>query len=161
MIDIFEENNSKKKEIENIIYNENLYKILKVNENATQEKITHHFRELAKILHPDKGGNSSEFNELVIAYRILGNKRRREIYDNKYSKKHNELKNESINHYNEFRPQLNKNFDYRNFNEDFKNREKLLVKDNKEFEDETFDIDDNFEERTNNSYKQEREIIND
>ena len=161
MIDIFEENNSKKKEIENIIYNENLYKILKVNENATQEKITHHFRELAKILHPDKGGNSSEFNELVIAYRILGNKRRREIYDNKYSKRNNELKNESINHYNEFRPQLNKNFDSRNFNEDFKNRENLLIKDNKEFEDETFDIDDNFEERTNNSYKQEREIIND
>ena len=74
-------------------YNENLYKILKVNENATQEKITQNFRELAKILHPDKGGNSDEFNELVIAYRILGNKRRREIYDNKYSKKHNELKN--------------------------------------------------------------------
>ncbi|RJQ35128.1 molecular chaperone DnaJ [Candidatus Parcubacteria bacterium] len=60
------------------------YKILGVAKGASQEEIKKAFRKLAHQYHPDKNSgeeNSRKFKEINEAYQILGNKERRQQYD--------------------------------------------------------------------------------
>lgn len=61
------------------------YKILGVNENASQEEIKKAYRKLAKEYHPDKraGDKNAEerFKDISDAYSILGNAEKRKKYD--------------------------------------------------------------------------------
>jgi len=60
------------------------YKILGVDKGASQEEVKKAFRKLAHQYHPDKNGgeeNSQKFKEINEAYQVLGNKERRQQYD--------------------------------------------------------------------------------
>lgn len=64
--------------------NTKLYKILKVDKDATLEEIKKAYRTLSKIYHPDKStehGADKKFNEIVEAYEILSDSEKRRIYD--------------------------------------------------------------------------------
>lgn len=67
-----------------------LYDIIGVNSNASKEEIKKAYRNKAKILHPDKGGDPDKFKKLSYAYEILGNEEKKKLYD-KFGK--NGLKN--------------------------------------------------------------------
>ena len=55
-----------------------LYMILGVDRNATQEEIKKSYNELVLLHHPDKGGNAKKFKDLQIAYKILSNEKNRD-----------------------------------------------------------------------------------
>mgnify|MGYP001410038139 CR=1 FL=1 len=59
------------------------YKILEVNNNATQDEIKKSYRKLSLIHHPDKSkdGNSSKFQEISEAYETLGDIDKKKEYD--------------------------------------------------------------------------------
>jgi molecular chaperone DnaJ len=65
--------------------NKNLYSILGVDEDASQEELKKAYRKLAKKYHPDAnpGDNKAEekFKEVSEAYDILGNEEKRAQYD--------------------------------------------------------------------------------
>jgi len=63
------------------------YKILEINESATQEEIKKAYYKMALKYHPDKDPNNQEeakkkFQEVSGAYEILGDEERRKRYDN-------------------------------------------------------------------------------
>ena len=63
------------------------YKILEINEGATQEEIRKAYYKMALKYHPDKNPNNQEeakkkFQEVSKAYEILGDEGRRKRYDN-------------------------------------------------------------------------------
>ena len=58
-----------------------LYRVLGVRWDATQEAIHRAYRHKAKILHPDSGGSVEAFSELATAYDVLSDPKRRERYD--------------------------------------------------------------------------------
>lgn len=58
-----------------------LYKILGISKKATAEEIKKAYREKAKELHPDKGGDEEDFKELNEAYEILSDEEKRAVYD--------------------------------------------------------------------------------
>lgn len=60
---------------------ENLYDILGVKENATQEDIKKIYRKLAKENHPDAGGSEEKFKKISQAYDTLGDENKRKDYD--------------------------------------------------------------------------------
>jgi molecular chaperone DnaJ len=60
---------------------ENLYEILDVAENATQDDIKKKYRKLAKENHPDAGGNEEKFKKISLAYDVLGDEQKRRQYD--------------------------------------------------------------------------------
>jgi curved DNA-binding protein CbpA len=64
-----------------------LYKILEIDMDATSETIKTTYITLAKIHHPDQGGNSEMFQKITKAYEILSNKNKRKDYDLYYLKK--------------------------------------------------------------------------
>lgn len=53
------------------IYDPNLLSMLGLSEGATIEDIKKRFRELALKYHPDKGGDSEKFMEILDAYKKL------------------------------------------------------------------------------------------
>ena len=60
------------------------YKILEVEENATDEEIKRNYRSLSKKYHPDLNPQGSEkFKEIAEAYEVLSDKSKREQYNNK------------------------------------------------------------------------------
>ena len=62
------------------------YKILEVEEKATEEEIKKSFRTLSKKYHPDLNPEGGEkFKEINEAYETLGDKNKRQQYDNKKS----------------------------------------------------------------------------
>mmetsp|Transcript_50581 Transcript_50581/g.109702 ORF Transcript_50581/g.109702 Transcript_50581/m.109702 type:complete len:502 (+) Transcript_50581:75-1580(+) len=58
-----------------------LYETLGVEKDAPQDAIKKAYRKLAVKLHPDKGGDPEKFKEVQKAFDILGDERKREIYD--------------------------------------------------------------------------------
>lgn len=65
----------------------NLYKILEINENASQAEIKKAYRGLAKKYHPDANINGEDteekFKEITEAYDILRDEKYRKEYDEK------------------------------------------------------------------------------
>lgn len=60
----------------------NYYKILEVEENATQEQIKKSYRTLSMKYHPDKNpDNEEKFKEIVEAYEVLGDENKRRQYE--------------------------------------------------------------------------------
>lgn len=60
----------------------NPYKILDVDQGASQDEIKKAFRKLAHKYHPDKeGGDEEKFKEINAAYQILSDEQKRKQYD--------------------------------------------------------------------------------
>ena len=60
------------------------YTVLKITESASDDEISHAYKELAKRYHPDKNnGNSEHMVELNEAYLLIGNTKSRQEYDKK------------------------------------------------------------------------------
>mgnify|MGYP001493845673 CR=1 FL=1 len=58
------------------------YSTLGVNKDAAPEDIKRAYRKLASKHHPDKGGDTAEFQRVEEAYRILSDPEQRAAYDN-------------------------------------------------------------------------------
>jgi hypothetical protein len=58
-----------------------LYNFLGVSQDADATTITKTYRQMAKIMHPDKGGNFKEFQKLQSAYTILNDPEKKEKYN--------------------------------------------------------------------------------
>ncbi|MHA1379083.1 MAG: molecular chaperone DnaJ [Candidatus Helarchaeota archaeon] len=68
----------------NDIYSKDLYKVLGVDQNATQDEIKKAYRRLARKYHPDinKSKDAEEkFKKINLAYEILGDEQKRRRYD--------------------------------------------------------------------------------
>jgi len=62
--------------------NQDLYEVLGVSKDATQDEIKKAYRKLAHQHHPDKkGGDEKKFKEINSAYQVLGNEQKRKQYD--------------------------------------------------------------------------------
>jgi len=61
--------------------NSRLYEILKVDKKATPDEIKKSFRRIALKEHPDKGGDPEKFKEVTVAYEVLMDAKKRDIYD--------------------------------------------------------------------------------
>jgi molecular chaperone DnaJ len=66
----------------NIKTMQDLYQILGVNKNATEEEIKQAYRKLAMKHHPDRGGDEKQFQEIKNAYEVLSDPVRRQQHDN-------------------------------------------------------------------------------
>lgn len=60
-----------------------LYKILAVDKNSSQEEIKKAYRKASMKHHPDRGGNAEEFKKISRAYEILGDEIKKNDYDMK------------------------------------------------------------------------------
>ena len=60
----------------------NYYSTLGVDKNSTPDQIKQAYRRLASQHHPDKGGNTAQFQEIQEAYAILSDVDKRQQYDN-------------------------------------------------------------------------------
>jgi molecular chaperone DnaJ len=58
-----------------------LYEILGVDRDASDDEIKRSYRRRARELHPDTGGDEEEFKELTTAYEVLKNPQARANYD--------------------------------------------------------------------------------
>lgn len=59
-----------------------LYKTLGVDKNASEQEIKKAYRKLAQKYHPDTGkGNEDKFKEVTEAYEVIGDKQKRQQYD--------------------------------------------------------------------------------
>ena len=64
---------------------EDFYKVLGVNENASQDEIKKAYRKLAVEHHPDKGGDENTFKKISEAYDTIGDENKRSQYNNQRS----------------------------------------------------------------------------
>lgn len=60
---------------------QDLYEILGVSQDASEEEIKRAYRQRARTLHPDAGGDDEAFKELTTAYEVLRNPETRANYD--------------------------------------------------------------------------------
>ena len=58
------------------------YKILGIDKKSDSDDIKRAYRKLASLHHPDKGGDTSQFQEIQEAYATLGDTDKRQQYDN-------------------------------------------------------------------------------
>ncbi|ODR98652.1 hypothetical protein AUC68_09660 [Methyloceanibacter methanicus] len=58
-----------------------LYKIMGIKRSAPRKDIHKAYRKKAKTAHPDGGGSTEAFNQLVVAYSVLSDEGRRARYD--------------------------------------------------------------------------------
>lgn len=69
----------------NTMSKENLYNIMGVSNNASQDELKKAFRKLSMKYHPDRNRGNSEatkkYQEISAAYDILGDEEKRKIYD--------------------------------------------------------------------------------
>ncbi len=70
-------------------FDKNFYKILKINKSATSLEIKDAFKKLAKEHHPDHGGDTQKFKEVLEAYQILSDHASRKSYDWYYESHYN------------------------------------------------------------------------
>jgi len=62
---------------------ETLYSLLGVTEKASGREIKQSYRRLAKVTHPDAGGDPEKFKQIAKAYAVLSNEDARTEYDRK------------------------------------------------------------------------------
>ena len=67
------------------------YTILQVDRHATLEEIKKKYNELILLYHPDKGGDSEQFKNLQIAYKVLSNDQTRHLYTQALSSTYQEI----------------------------------------------------------------------
>lgn len=60
---------------------DDLYKVLGVDKNATDDELKKSYRNLVKKHHPDAGGDEEEFKKISEAYSVLSDKDKRSNYD--------------------------------------------------------------------------------
>ena len=60
----------------------NYYSVLQVNNFADLDCIKSSYKELIKKAHPDKGGNSEEFQQIKEAFDVLNDPIKKKIFDN-------------------------------------------------------------------------------
>src|SRR5688500_18339547 len=60
---------------------QDLYEILGVARDASDDDIKRAYRQRARELHPDAGGDEEQFKELTTAYEVLRNPQARANYD--------------------------------------------------------------------------------
>jgi len=63
------------------VNNSKYYELLGVEKNATPDQIKKSYRKLAVKNHPDKGGDEEMWKEIQRAFDVLGDERKRELYD--------------------------------------------------------------------------------
>lgn len=106
-----------------------LYEILGVNRNATQDEIKKNYNELVLLYHPDKGGDAKKFKDLQVAYKVLSNEKNREIYTKSLSSTYEDI----ITEYRDTTTGVHKSLGYDVSGEDFTKgtteEEKVLKKD--------------------------------
>jgi DnaJ homolog subfamily A member 2 len=66
-----------KKEVDN----KKFYDLLGVDQKASQDEIKKAFRKKALKEHPDKGGDPEKFKDLNVAYEVLSDPEKRDMYD--------------------------------------------------------------------------------
>jgi DnaJ-class molecular chaperone len=79
---------------------ENFYKILNVDENATQDEIKKAYRKLSLLNHPDKNKNPDaveKFKNINAAYQVIGDVEERKKYDNQRKRGNNTFFNSGDN----------------------------------------------------------------
>jgi DnaJ-class molecular chaperone len=64
----------------------NLYEVLGVQKDASQDEIKKVYRKLAVQHHPDKGGDPEKFKNITEAYNTLSDTNKRRVYDHKGSR---------------------------------------------------------------------------
>ena len=60
---------------------ENLYRLLGLDKHCSQEQITAAYRKKVRALHPDRGGDTTDFKKVQHAYEVLRDDTRRFQYD--------------------------------------------------------------------------------
>ena len=63
----------------------NYYEILDLNKNCSKKDIKKQYKTLAKIYHPDKGGDPEKFKQISEAYTVLSDYNSKIKYDNNYN----------------------------------------------------------------------------
>jgi DnaJ-class molecular chaperone len=58
------------------------YEILQIEKTASQDQIKQSYKRLAKIHHPDRGGDKEMFQKIQMAYETLSDDQKRKEYDN-------------------------------------------------------------------------------
>ena len=61
--------------------NKQLYETLEVEQSASQDEIKKAYKRLARVHHPDKGGDEKQFKEVQAAYEVLSNPEKKKMYD--------------------------------------------------------------------------------
>ena len=68
-------------EAEAQVDNNQLYEVLGVSKDASQDEIRKAFKKLAVKHHPDRGGDADKFKEINAAHEVLADPEKRKIYD--------------------------------------------------------------------------------
>ena len=60
---------------------QDLYEILRINRGADENEIRKQYKKLCLTHHPDKGGDAANFQKIQKAYEVLGDEKKRQLYD--------------------------------------------------------------------------------